>query len=242
LAVIGRKPTRRGGRGGASSGTGARRAGGPRARGRLAVLARRLAGLALAAAVLALLWVARAPILRASARLLTVQDALAPADAILVLGGDPDSRPDEAARLFRRGFAPRVLLVRARPEPSVLLGVRPNDTDLNIAVLRRLGVPAAAIHEIEFPGGASSTYDEARAFREWAYGASPRSVIIATSAFHTRRARWLFRRQLDGLRVKVLMAPAREPDFDESNWWRTERGLILYLEEYIKFFHEWTRD
>ncbi len=208
----------------------------------MAVVARRLAGLALVVGIVAALWFARAPILRASARLLTVRDDLAPADAILVLGGDPESRPDEAARLFHRGLAPQVLLVRAQPAPSVLLGVRPNDTDLNIAVLRRLGVPAADIHEIDFPGGATSTYDEARAFREWAYGAKPRSVIIATSAFHTRRARWLFRRQLGGLRVNVLMAPAREPDFDESNWWRTEHGLILYIEEYIKFFHEWTRD
>lgn len=187
-------------------------------------------------------WAARRPILTGAARALTVRDPLRRADALVLLGGDPDSRPDEVARLYRRGLASTVLIVRSRPEPSVRLGVRLDDTDLNILVLHRLGVPASAIRVLRFPGGATSTYDEARAVRDWAYDAHPGTLIVVTSAFHTRRARWLFRRQLERLRIAILMAPVTDPDFDESNWWRTEPGLLAYVEEYLKFLHEWTRD
>ncbi len=73
-------------------------------------------------------------------------------------------------------------------------------------------------------------------------GARPRTVIAVTSAFHSRRSRWLLRRQLDRLDVTVLMDGAPDWEYNESNWWQNKRGLVSYVEEYIKFVHDWTRD
>ena len=187
-------------------------------------------------------WVIRRPILRGAAHLVTVRDEPRRADAILLLGGDYDVRPEEAARLYTAGLAPQVLLVREKDSPATKLGVVPNTSDASVAVMRRLGVPASAIRVLRVPDGATSTQDESRAFREWAYNAKPTTVIAVTSAFHSRRARWLLRRQLDRLRVTVLMDGVKDWEFDESNWWQNKRGLTAYVEEYLKFGYDFFRD
>jgi len=187
-------------------------------------------------------WVIRRPILRGAAHLLTVHEALRHADAILLLGGDYDVRPEEAARIYRAALAPRVLLVREKDSPAVQVGAVPNTSDAQVAVMRRLGVPPTAIHVLHVPDGATSTDDETRAFREWAYTARPHTVIAVTSAFHSRRARWLLHRQLDGLRVSVVMDAVEDSEFDESNWWLNKRGLTSYVEEYLKFAYDFFND
>lgn len=187
-------------------------------------------------------YAARRPILIGAGKLLIVRDELRPADAILLLAGDEETRPQEAARLYQRRLAPRILIAREQDSPSMVLGVRPNRSELDVEIMRRLGVPAQAITLLRFPGGTTSTYDEARAFREWAYNAKPRTVIVVTHPFHTRRARWLIRGQLKRLGITVLMDPVRHWRYSERNWWQTEDGLVDYFEEFPKILHELTRD
>ncbi len=216
------------------------RAGG--ARRRFSVMLRVLVALAIVVLLGAAVYAARAPLLTGAARLLTVRDPLRPADAIIVLSGDFDVRPEEAARLFRRGLAPRIVMVREKDSPAMRLGVVPNTSDAAVAVMRRLGVPGSAIQVLHFPGGANSTYDESRAFRDWAYDAKPRTVIAVTTAFHSRRARWLLRRQLRRLNVAVLVDGVPDWEFDETNWWHDKRGQLAYIEEYLKLVHDFFRD
>ncbi len=211
-------------------------------RSRAAGWLRRLVILGIVAVLCVGAYAARRPLLVGAGRLLIVRDQLRPADAILLLAGDLETRPEEAARLYRRHLAPRILIAREQDSPSTQLGVRPNWSDLDVTIMERLGVPASAITVLRFPGGTTSTYDEARAFREWAYNARPRTVIVVTHPFHTRRARWLVRGQLARLGISVLMDPVHHWRYTEQNWWTTEAGLIDFFEEFPKFLHEWTRD
>ena len=60
---------------------------------------------------------------------------------------------------------------------------------------------------------------------------------MVTTAFHTARARWIFRRILGKEKIDIraaAAAAANDPSFDESNWYQTEEGLIFYLNEFIK--------
>ncbi len=217
-------------------------AGGGGLRGRAARLLRVAVALLVVGLLCAATWAARRPLLTGAARLLTVRDSLRHADAILMMSGDYDVRPEEVARIYKLGYAPRVVLVREKDSPAMRLGVVPNTSDAAVAVMRHLGVPQSAIQLLHFPGGASSTDDESRAFREWAYNARPRTVIAVTSAFHSRRSRWLLRRQLARLNVTVLMDGVPDWEFDEHNWWHDKRGLVSYITEYIKFAHDWAGD
>ena len=63
-------------------------------------------------AVVVLFALGRVPLLRVIASFLIVEDSLELAAAIVALGGEPPFREMEAARLYRAGWAPRVVIVR----------------------------------------------------------------------------------------------------------------------------------
>jgi uncharacterized SAM-binding protein YcdF (DUF218 family) len=201
-----------------------------RRRGRRAFIAALIlasAGLALAAA--------HRPLLVGFALLFRVDDP-APSDAIVMLLGGTPHRPQKAAELYRRGLAPVVLLCREPRDP-----VLPYDpSELIKQYMVRLGVPADAI--LILPGEIGSTRMEAQRVREYLdRHPDARRVTVVTTAFHTRRARWVFRRELRGRGVDVRAAAATDPAFDESDWYRTEDGLVLYFCEAIKTVYYWLK-
>ena len=195
----------------------------------------------MAGAILLALWLARVPILIGFGEFLSVGDEAAReerADLIYVLGGDWMARSSYAAELYRAGVAPRVLLIRVADNPAVRLGLLPNETETTIGLLRMAGVPADAIVQYAPPGiGVESTGDEAARLREFLRENPHPRVVFVTTWFHTRRARWLLRRGLRGVPVQMVMAGASTPTLNARNWWRSESGLVLVFEEYLKFAH-----
>lgn len=165
---------------------------------------------------------------------LVVNDALDPADLIFLLNGDPNTRPFHAFDLYRHGWAPRILIARAEDSPLVKLGLFPNATDLNTAVLRKLGLPDSQLIECRTPTGVASTYDEAVVLREYIRQKNVHKVIVVTSSLHTRRASWVLRKALRGQPVTLLFSPAHDAKYDETNWWRIEDGWIGVQNEYSK--------
>lgn len=201
---------------------------------------RRLAkGVGVLLLALAALWLLRVPLLTAAGRLLVVDDAPRPADLLFVLGGDVDTRPFHAAALYRRGLAPRVALPRSEPGAAAELGLVPDLTTTAVRVLRRQGVPAEAVVVLAtFPGGTTSTAQDGLELRRWLErNPGVRRVTVVTSRWHTRRARFNLRRQLKGIKVELRMSGARDPHFDETDWWRSEHGTVTVFQEYVKFAH-----
>ena len=196
---------------------------------------RALVGLTSLAAAAALLWLLRAPILTGVARFLTVHEPLRRADAIFVLGGDPNVRPFAAAALYRQGWAPRVWVPRMQVARAAAMGLQRAEIDVEVDVLRQQGVPDSAIVVLPFPGGTSSTTEDAEALRAYLRHVRARRVIAVTTDYHTRRARWALRRALRGTGVEVVLRGTPAEEYDETNWWRNERGLIAYFDEYVKF-------
>jgi uncharacterized SAM-binding protein YcdF (DUF218 family) len=200
-----------------------------------------LQNILIAGAILLLVFVCayvfRAPILTDVGDYLIVSDRLQPADAIFVLNSEVNVRPFYATDLYQQGLAPLIVIARSENSPVVKLGLLPNDTDIDVAVMEKLGVPASKIVVLSFPGGVTSTFDEADALREYIETKGIQRVIVVTSAFHTRRAKWILDRQLAGLPVILEMAPAPYPNFDQTNWWRNENGLITVNNEYVKLFY-----
>lgn len=197
-----------------------------------------LAGLAVLL-VLGFVWVAREPLLIAAAQVLVVDDAEAPADYLVVLGGNAETRPFAAAALYSQGFAPKVVIFRHQAERITDLGLAPTGDEIYRKVLELEGVPAPAI--VRLPTEVDSSWDEARALQRFLTGRSARRIILVTSAEHTRRARWIFRKMLAGATVEVRTAPARHLSFDETNWWKHEDGVLAYLHEYLKLPAYWIR-
>lgn len=189
-----------------------------------------LASLLLAACAL---WWWRAPLLQGAADLWMVDDVPIAADAIVILGGNLDTRPTEAARLYHAGFAPRILVMQPELTRVNELCLVIDYYSLTRTLLEMDRVPAEAI--IPLPQRVTSTFDEARALAVWARANNARRFLVPTELFHTRRARWILRRKLDQPDDEIRMIPINPKYYTAADWWRTEQGLMDFQNEMVKF-------
>jgi uncharacterized SAM-binding protein YcdF (DUF218 family) len=188
----------------------------------------------------AALWFFRAPLLRSMASLWIVDDKPTRADAIIILGGGLRYRPYAAARLYRAGLSPTVLIAGVKPATDERLGMALSETERARRILLSNGVPESAIQVLG--SGVFSTYDEAEAARAWARQNNAKALLIPTDLFHTRRAQWIFDKviasDIPGFQSHVTAIAPEE--YSKSNWWQQEHGLIAFQSELIKWcYYHW---
>ncbi len=181
----------------------------------------------------AVLYWFRAPLLQGVATAWIVDDPLTNADVIVVLGGGPSTRPFEAARLYHQRLAPRILVMQPRADSATELGLTKRESELLKQILVRQEVPEAAV--LIAADEVMNTYEEALAIRNWVATNRVQSAIVVTDAFHARRVRWVFRKQLrkSGVRVLVRALPVRE--YTSENWWQREQGVSSLQSEVLKY-------
>jgi len=171
------------------------------------------------------IYLARHPLLRFAAGELIVEDALEKSDAIIVLSDDNfyADRVTRAAELYRQNLAPIVLAsgVRLRPYAGI--------SELMTHDLLERGVPKD--HILAFPQDADNTREEALALKTLVAQKNWKSVIIVTSNYHTRRARYIFGTIFPS-EVRVEMASARDADFDPTNWYEHRRAIKRFAHEF----------
>jgi uncharacterized SAM-binding protein YcdF (DUF218 family) len=147
-------------------------------------------------------------------------------------------RPFIAARLYKKGLAPKILVANARPDAIVRLGVLPSTADLTRQILLKLGIPEKAI--IDFGTNVASTFDEARALADWAKHSGARTIIVPTEIFSTRRQGWILDRELASVGARVIIDAITPPDYNVDDWWRHTEGLIDFESEVAKYaYYRW---
>jgi uncharacterized SAM-binding protein YcdF (DUF218 family) len=157
-------------------------------------------------------YLARHPILRFAGETWIIEDTLERADAILVLSDDNfyADRATRAAEVYRQGLAPIVVASGRRLRPYAGIA------ELMEHDLIERGVPKDKIVRVAHE--ADNTKEEAQALAQFAVPRKWRSVIVVTSNYHTRRARYIFRHVFPrGVAVRVT--GARDGDFDPEHWW-----------------------
>ena len=184
-----------------------------------------------------LLYVFRFQALAGIGNFLVIHDQLEPADLIFLLNGDPTVRPYRAAALFDQGLAPKIVIARSQDSPGVEFGAYPNPTDSNLIILKKLGVPETQLTELRPGKGVASTFDEAIALRDYCRLHTVRKVIVVTSDLHSRRSRFVFRKVLSGMGIKLMLSPISDRKYGAANWWRIEDGVIGCQNEYIKLLY-----
>ncbi len=177
----------------------------------------------------------RNPLLRGAADLWIVNQSVAKADAIVVLGGGLETRPFAAAKLYHQGLAPRILLMNVKPSPTTKLGITPTEQELTRQVLLLQGV--ALTNLVEVGNQVASSYDESLAVRDWVKLTQARRIIITTDLFHTRRVSWLYAKELAGLNVEVIVSAVPAKEYTAADWWLHEEGLIAFDNEVIKLVY-----
>jgi uncharacterized SAM-binding protein YcdF (DUF218 family) len=185
-------------------------------------------GLLAFCAFIAALFLIRHPLMQLAGNFWVVEDPLAHSDAILVLSDDNFSgdRATSAAELFRAGWAP-VIVASGR-----LLRPYAGISELMDKDLQSRGVPAAAI--VKFPQNAEDTREEAMALRGLVVGRGWHRVLLVTSNYHARRARYIFRKIFPSS-IELLTVPARDTEFDPDAWWKTRQGVKIFFLETVGY-------
>jgi len=172
---------------------------------------------------------------------LVVQDPLAKADAIFVLGGTRFERPLEAVELYKAGWAPRIALMRQVSDYGEVHLMQqgipyPREVDAQVEVMVRLGVPQSAITIFN---EANSTAEEADTLYDAATANHWSSVIIVTSKQHTRRARLVMTRRTAPIGLTVVTRYSRYDQADTDRWWTNRSVLRFTLFETQRLFGYW---
>jgi uncharacterized SAM-binding protein YcdF (DUF218 family) len=173
----------------------------------------------------AVLYLVRGPILRFVAESWIVEDPLGKADALVVLSDDNfyADRATRAAELLREGKAPLIVASGRRLRPNASIA------ELMEHDLIERGVPKDKI--VRLPQDADSTKEEAETVLKFAKERRWRSVIVVTSNYHTRRARYIFRRVFpQGIAISI--ASARDGDFDPQHWWEKRKSTKRLTREF----------
>lgn len=186
-------------------------------------------------AAAASLFLSRGIWLRAAGEWLVVKTPLRKADVIYVYAGGPLERPQQAAELYRRGFAPRVAVAGILIDPDLMvLGHMFNDGTVNRLALMRRGVPGNAVVQI-WQG--TSTMEETRGLRALMDAQGWKTAILVSSPIHMRRIRFTVSRAFKGAGYKLYYAPVEDPRIRPDSWWLDEEGLISVTVEYIKLVY-----
>jgi uncharacterized SAM-binding protein YcdF (DUF218 family) len=180
--------------------------------------------------------------LRAAGWALVAQDPVVRADVIVVSAAESAAGVLETAELVRSGIATgvgvfddppgevdRQLLRRGVPyEDAVAISMRQ---------LRSLGIETVESIPKSVPG----TEEEARVLPDWCRTRQLQSVVVVTTADHSRRVRRVFNRAAKGVDIKIAVRVARYSAFNPDRWWQTRDGIRTGVIEFQKLLLDLAR-
>jgi uncharacterized SAM-binding protein YcdF (DUF218 family) len=180
-------------------------------------------------------WTFRNPLLRLSANTWTVSEKVdVPVDVVLVLGGGAENRTLAAYDLYHRGLTRRIAIAKSSLDPAARFELSLPETEIIRLALLKFGVPEEAI--TFFGNDLKSTYEEAKAAAVWASSNNIHSIAVATEWATSRRARWIFEKQMRPLGIQVKIQPTQE-EWTPDNWWQSEVGVLTFQNELIKYIY-----
>jgi len=175
------------------------------------------------------LYIARHPLLRLAGDFWVVDDAPKPSDAIVMLSDD-DYQADRAAHaadLYKAGWAPHVIASGRLLRPYAGIA------ELEEHDLETRGVPENAV--VKLPGSDRNTRLECQNIGQFISAHGWKRLILVTSNYHTRRARYICSRVLPSGTV-LIVSPASDSDYDPQSWWTSRQGTKMFFGEAVGIF------
>lgn len=191
---------------------------------------------------LAVVPASRRAILQAAGRILVAEDAIGPAD-VIVLASDGGAGMLEVADLVQDGVAPRVAVFAHLADEVVdrefrRRGIVYEDAAArSVRQLKALGMEAIDI----IPTRVGGTEDQGRVLPPWCDQQRFRSVLVVADRDHSRRLRRVLRRSMRGHTARVAVRASRYSEFDPDRWWETRGGLRTGILEFAKLFLDGVR-
>ena len=181
-------------------------------------------------------------VLRSLGAYLVAEDVLQPASAIIVLGGRSPLRALEAAKLYKDGWAPTVILNQPLRREDFYafqsLGIDlVEDHEYDRKALLRSGVPDEAIVAIEQE--VENTLAELKAVLRVLSPPKDATLIIVTSNYHTRRTSQIWNYLTDGEVKGIVRWTRSDTSFDTAKWWKNRNSIKYLVNEYMGLINYW---
>jgi hypothetical protein len=147
------------------------------------------------------------------------------ADAIVVLAGEADRRPERGLELLSEGYAPRMVL--DVPAGATIF----NQAVLDLARSYVQKLPqrdSISICPIQGLSTKAESYDVQRCLSN----SGVHSILVVTSDYHTRRARSTFQHTFQGDRISV--AAATDPVQFGRAWWQNRQWAKFNFDEWLR--------
>jgi len=179
-----------------------------------------------------LMYIFRVQLLQGAGSFLVDEDAPQSTEVLVVLGGNSLERATEALNWYRSGRV-KLIVCTGGNVPTALeaVGMPMFEAELTRRYLLEQGVDSARVIALT---ASTSTLEESQEVRAWATLHALPELTVLSSRFHTGRVRRVFEKTFAGTDTRVHVAGAPALGYDENEWWKSEEGLIMVNNEYIK--------
>ena len=192
-----------------------------------------------------LLYLSSSMIMTRLGEFLVLDEEPVPSDAVVVLctGVEYYPRLIEAAELFRNGFA-RKVVINGNRKTDVLRSLEDKGFERccpwyeeSLRILLMFGVPRDQVICISAED-AYDTVSEAEIVGREILQKEFTRIIITTSKFHTRRARFIWNKRF-GDTLTICSVSAKSDPFNPKGWWKEGRQIRWVLAEYGAWVYYW---
>lgn len=175
----------------------------------------------------------RIQILKGFGNYLIYESELKKADAIFVLGGNIFDRSRKAAEIYHDGFSNKVITLG---ENLASITDSIPDALMSQDYLMEYGVDEQSI--VPLVKG-TSTREETELILNFCLENHYKEIIVVSDKFHTRRISNTFIDSFQEEGVHVMIQGVSHSSYDEEYWWKSEEGLIMVNNEYVKLMYYW---
>lgn len=184
--------------------------------------------------LLAVIYLARVPILRGIGNLLIVEDTTQPVDAAFILSGSVMERSREAMEVYKLDTDLLICMGETISADLEAYGAIRTDAELAQQALLNMGADSADIRVLK---RGTSTYEESEEILGYSVAEDFKRIMIISSKFHTRRIQSVFRKKFREKGVEVIIRGADPIDYETDTWWLEESGMIFVTNEYLKLLY-----
>ena len=144
-------------------------------------------------------------------------------DAIIVLGGGPIQRIAEGVSLYKKGYAPRIIVSGGAPALPF-----ESQADIMSQQAMDMGVPMS---DIILENRSWTTYQNALYTERIMRANHFTSALVVSSNFHMRRVSLVFDLVYRGSGIRLRFISSPDPQFHPTHWWSTPSSRYLLTSE-----------
>jgi uncharacterized SAM-binding protein YcdF (DUF218 family) len=185
--------------------------------------------------VLIILFLLRTKILVGIGDWLDASETPQQTEACFILGGNSFERGLQGVEIHRLFPTQRFVATGGNyPLQIQALDTMMTEAQLTRHIMTRKGVPGELIEMLQT---AHSTMDESEEILTYCQTKGIKNITVVSSSLHLKRVSWVFNDKFEQAGITVHYTGAEAVDYNFTNWWKNEEGLIMVNNELVKLVY-----